>query len=286
MNVSLMSIRGIENAIISLMMSKRTYTESKGKYIQYLVSHFTRSNGLLNTEIFNSKDYQQEKTEYIDWLNKLLKYGIIHEHETLLRFIDLTFTIEGLHYGGLADLDSHSMRMNNRIVRSSTRLAEYNGTEKSEWYKDKILNPTEYLQAEGLIPPVLKYKGEEYILRPFGYVKAGYEEDKDVLRGNYPLSVDSNCIFSINFIDFRHIYKVRGKHSKAHPELKDAVERMVGHLKRELPILGEIVDKEYSNGRKPHFVTFGNTIKVDALYYTMLESNKCKEEKEAAYLID
>ena len=79
-----------------------------------------------------------EKME--DWLAKLFKWGV--KHYTMLRFIDLSFTVYGLHRAGQDDIDAHAMRMNNRIIRSSTRLADFSRGETSEYSADKII-PTD-----------------------------------------------------------------------------------------------------------------------------------------------
>ena len=63
----------------------------------------------------------------------------------MLRFEDISVVVEGLHRGATDDLDSHAKRMDNRIIRSSTRLADYHEGEVSEWYEDKIITWDEVL---------------------------------------------------------------------------------------------------------------------------------------------
>ncbi len=51
------------------------------------------------------------------------------------RFLDFSFTVYNLHRAGQDDLDSHAKRMENRIIRSSTRLADFAAGEMSDYYK-------------------------------------------------------------------------------------------------------------------------------------------------------
>ena len=70
----------------------------------------------------------------------------------MLRFIDISVTVEGLHRAGQDDWDSHAARFNNRIIRSSTRLASF-GYEMSEWYQDKIIPTDAALDLLGIEAP-------------------------------------------------------------------------------------------------------------------------------------
>jgi len=250
-------ISGIDDAIVSLLMSKRTHTEAKEKGIRELVSVFTNKDGFYSEEckFCGITDYKEKKQEFFDWLYKLRHYGLELGHETLLRFIDITVIVKGLHRGAGDDLDAHSCRMNNRIVRSSTRLSKKYAkkVERSDWYEGKILTFEEIIDKVSVGSDVdLSFKdkvtlinGEEWVKTPYGYVKKGYEEDNDVLRGLYPLSVPWDCIFKCNYVDLRHIYRVRGEHSSANPELRSGAEQMAGDLKEKLPVLGEVIDKEF-----------------------------------------
>ena len=80
-------------------------------------------------------------------------------------------TVEGLHRAGQDDWDSHAARFNNRIIRSSTRLAQF-GYEMSDWYGDKIM-PTdlalEYLGIDA--PEYVEKDGEKFVKTVNGYIR-------------------------------------------------------------------------------------------------------------------
>ena len=73
----------------------------------------------------------------------LLRMG--RRHITVLRFIDISIMTEGIHRGGQDDIDSHVKRFENKVIRSSTRLAEFNN-EKSDYYEGKIMTTDEALK--------------------------------------------------------------------------------------------------------------------------------------------
>ena len=123
------------------------------------------------------------------------------------------------------------MRMNNRIIRSSTRLADFSNNEMSSYYQDKIIPTDIVLNYLGMnIPEEIEYNGNIYIRGTNGYILKGLEENRDVKRGLYMLSIPSNFLFRINCTEFAHIYKERGYHSGANPEVKEAVESMLTQL--------------------------------------------------------
>ena len=84
------------------------------------------------------------------WFEKLFKWGT--RHITMLRFIDLSFTVYDLHRGAQDDFDAHAMRLNNRIIRSSTRLAEFKD-EMSEFYQGRIIPTDQALSLLGIETP-------------------------------------------------------------------------------------------------------------------------------------
>ncbi len=149
----------------------------------------------------------------------------------MLRFIDLSFTVYGLHRGGQDDLDSHAMRMNNRIIRSSTRLADFSRGEVSSFYEDKII-PTDVALAHLGIstPDEIEYNGVTYVRAVNGYIVKGMENNNDAKRGLYMLSIPSNFIFKIQLTEFAHVYKERNNDGTANPEVKEAVESMAAQL--------------------------------------------------------
>lgn len=220
MNVYLNRIDGIDDAIISMFLSKRTLTRDLEMSIRNEVS----SCSVTNTVPFGALINPTEQLS--DWLDKLFKWGV--RHYTMLRFIDLSFTVYGMHRGGQDDLDSHAMRMNNRIIRSSTRLADFSQGEVSDFYKDKII-PTDVALAHLgiMMPDEIEYNGSIYVKAANGYIVKGMENNKDAKRGLYMLSIPSNFIFRMQLTEFAHMYKERNINGNANPEVKDSVESMV-----------------------------------------------------------
>lgn len=228
MEVFLNRVDGIDDAIISMFLSKRTLTRKMELEIRDEVS--ACSHVLYNEESpYGSIAFLSDTLE--DWLKKLFKWGI--KHYTMLRFIDLSFTVYGLHRGGQDDLDSHAMRMNNRIIRSSTRLGVFKTGEVSSFYKDKIMPTDVALNFLGIeTPDEFDYNGVTYVRAANGYIVNGMENNNDVKRGLYMLSIPSNFIFKIQLTEFAHIYKERNISSGANPEVKEAVESMVDQVEK------------------------------------------------------
>ena len=56
------------------------------------------------------------------------------------------------------------------------------------------------------------------------------ENNNDVKRGLYMLSIPSNFIFRIQLTEFAHVYKERNINGTANPEVKAAIESMVDQL--------------------------------------------------------
>ena len=220
MEVYLNHIDGVDDAIISMFLSKRTLTRELENGIRQEVK---------NCSAAGSGRLKAPTDKLQDWLRKLFKWGT--QHITMLRFIDLSFSVYGLHRAGQDDLDSHAMRMNNRIIRSSTRLADFSSGEMSSYYEGKIVTTDQALAALGIeLPEILEVGGSQYVRGVNGYILKGMEKNKDVKRGLYMLSIPSNFIFRINLTEFAHVYKERNKDSGANPEVKRAVENMVDSL--------------------------------------------------------
>ena len=235
MKVYLNSIDGIADAITTMYLSKRSWTREKEEEIRSLVDKVTTRHGFINQEA-DSNDI----ITYNDMLTKLFKFG--RRHFTMLRFIDFSVTVEGLHRGGTDDFDSHAKRLENRIIRSSTRLASYNTDEISEWYQNKIV-PTDialaYLGIE--TPNEIEYNGKTYVKGVNGYIVKGMEDNNDVKRGLYMLSLPMNFIFKVNLTEFSHIMKERDNNGNAHPELKQMIEDLFTKINEQFPI----IDREY-----------------------------------------
>lgn len=230
MQVYLNEISGLWQAIVSMYMSKRSWTRERELEIMRLYKTNYSNFGMRFPYIPRS---DEADFEYI--LNKLFKWA--PKHITMTRFLDFSFTVEGLHRGAQDDFDAHAKRLENRILRSSTRLATY-GNEKSDWYKGKILTTDEALKhMEINLPAEMMVDGKNYVKTVNGYVLEEYAEDKDVLRGLYMLSIPSNFTFKVNCTEYAHILKERDINGHAHPELKECVEKMLRLIQNEIPQL-------------------------------------------------
>lgn len=226
MKVYLNRIDGVDDAIISMFLSKRTLTRELEMKIRSEVLQYSASNYYGDIPLGALLGLSEKLN---DWLKKLFKWGV--HHITMLRFIDLSFSVYGLHRAGQDDLDSHAMRMNNRIIRSSTRLADFSQGEVSEYYADKIIPTDVALAYLGIkTPDEIEYEGRSYVRAANGYIVKGMENNKDAKRGLYMLSIPSNFIFRINLTEFAHVYKERNANGGANPEVKTAVESMADQL--------------------------------------------------------
>lgn len=225
MKVYLNEITGLAPAMVSLLMSKRSWTREKEQQIYQLARTCTDERGAVRAGV---------PEEFIKKMESIITWGVygvydrskINGHTTLLRYIDLCFTVEGLHRYGQDDLDSHAKRMDNRIVRSSTRLAKFSDGEKSDYYKGKILYPFEAFRQLGINIPetLIDDKGITYVLTDFGYVREDLKDNQDAKRGLYPGAIPSNFTFKIQYPEFCHIYNHRNSSGGANPEVKDCIE--------------------------------------------------------------
>lgn len=235
MKVYLNSITGIEDAIRTMYMSKRTWTKEWDDHMVQVVNTVTSRNGMPRPTLMES-DYGKE---FLDWINKLIKWG--SKHITMLRFIDLSVTVEGLHRGAVDDLDSHSKRMENRIIRSSTRLATYETEEISDWYKDKTIPTDMALSMLSIdVPEKMVVDGKTYVKSTNGYIREDLKDNKDVKRGLYMLSLPMTFTFKINITELAHVYKERGSkeggaHGTAAPELQLMMEDLVSQVESWYP---------------------------------------------------
>ena len=258
MKFNLMEVRGLATACLSLKMSKRSYTEEYEDKLREAIAICTMSrNGFILPRIDENAAYHDF---LIGELDKVAKWGagfgvdgsLQAGHDTLLRFIDLHIHVEGLHYAGIADLDSHAMRMGNRIVRSSSRLTTKGSTELSDWYKNKVIP---LWDVDKNIPQHIKRDGHTFVYNGFGYIREDLIEDKDVLRGLYPLGMASDCIFVVDLFDMRHIYKRRNEFTHAAPELREGIEDLAYQIEAALPcMLGKSVRYDYCADGKLHHV--------------------------------
>lgn len=226
MKVFLNRVDGIDDAIISMHLSKRTLTRELEMRIRQSVWEGTTGN-------FDGKRplgaLVNPSDALNDWLKILFKWGV--HHYTMLRFIDLSFTVYGLHRGGQDDWDAHACRYNNRIIRASTRLGVFGQGEMSDFYKGKIIPTDVALAALGIsLPDELSYEGKVYVRAVNGYILKGHEDEKDYKRGLYMLSIPSDFIFRVQLTEFAHVYKERKMDGTANFEVKEACEDMVDQL--------------------------------------------------------
>lgn len=232
MKVYLNEVTGIADAITTMYFSKRSWTREMESHIREVCDFVMDRHGHMNP---CDEETAAAFREYNDWMNRLLKWGV--SHTTMLEFIDLSFTVEGLHRAGQDDWDAHAERYDNRIIRSSTRLSTY-GVEMSDWYKGKIV-PTEVaLTALDMkMPARLFYEGKQYVWTPNGYVLEEMKDNKDVLRGLYRLCIPSNFIFKCDLANYAHVIKQRGEHGTANPEVKLCAEEQVRQLTEFQPLI-------------------------------------------------
>jgi len=236
MEVYLNKITGISDAMISMLMSKKSWTQEKAEDIKNAVYYNVDLDGRYTGVSESLKDYDEA---YISNMEKLIHYGVEEGHTTLLRFIDLSFTVIGLHRAAQDDFDSHAKRLDNRIIRASTRLSDFSDGEKSDWYKGKIMFPTE---LENLILPDRIYvpnEGAWFVLTDYGYIREDLKDDRDVKRGLYPEAIPSNFIFKVQYPELCHIVQMRDKNSHAHPELQIMIEQIKDIVTRAQPWLGK-----------------------------------------------
>ena len=234
-------IRGLADCICALYISKRNIDREKEGHLRDVCRVVLDNDGLVtdfsDIEFVEGIDHdtiQYYKDAYAEF-NKLIKsvskWG--KKHNTLLKYMDFSCSVYGLHRGAQDDFDAHAERLDSRIIRSSTRLAKFGHGEKSEWYEGKILSTDEALELmEKSMPEVLWVEDKKYVRCVNGYVLEEYKDDHDVLRGLYMLSIPSNFIFKCNIVQFAHIVAMRDKYSHAAPELRDMIESVLELLNK------------------------------------------------------
>ena len=229
MEVYLNRMDGWDDAILTMFYSKRTINRAFEQAVRSAVYESTNQNpkfGVIGS-LIESESWEEVK----GWLTTLMKWA--PHHTTMGRFLDLSFTVYGMHRAGQDDWDAHAKRYNNRIIRSSTRLADFKGGEMSEYYADKILPTDVALAVLGIVTPEeIEYEGETYVRAVNGYILKGMENNKDVKRGLYMLSIPSNFIFKVDLTEFAHVYKERREKGTANPEVKLACEAMASQLEQ------------------------------------------------------
>lgn len=223
MKVTIRKISGIDDAIVTMFISKRSWTPELEQDIYDTCSRILDKNGFIKKDT-DINDWEK----FSKWMNTLCKFG--KKHITMLRYIDFSCTVEGMHRAGQDDWDAHARRFDNRIIRNSTRLADF-GYEMSDYYKDKIIPTDVALQKLNIdIPNEVEFNGNTYVKTINGYIREDLKDKKDVKRGLYMLSIPSTFVFKCNITEFAHVYKERGKHGSANPEVKECAELIVDQL--------------------------------------------------------
>ena len=255
MKFTLMEVRGLADACLALKMSRRSYTQEYENKLRDAIRFCTyEKTGFFYKEATMAKE-NGDYVWLVNELNKVAKWGagvgmdtyIDAGHETILRFIDFSIHVEGLHRGAMDDFDAHAMRMNNRIVRSSTRgNGAYNANEMSDWYKDKIVTAGYIDSVNGSAVDTITIDGEVYVNVGDGYIRKDLAQNGDAQRGLYRLSIPMDCICKINLHDMRHIYMRRNKYTHASPELAYGIEMLADQIEEALPCdLGKLVRYDY-----------------------------------------
>lgn len=223
MKVTIRKISGIDDAINTMFISKRTWTPELEQNIYDVCSRVLDRNGFIAEDVCED-DYMQ----FSKWMDTLTKFG--KKHITMLRYIDFSCTVQDLHRAGQDDWDAHAKRYDNRIIRSSTRLADF-GYEMSDFYKGKIIPTDSALAILGIeLPEKIDVMGYQYVKTINGYIREDLKDNKDVKRGLYMLSIPSTFAFKCNITEFAHVYKERGAHGTANPEVKQCAEQIVDIL--------------------------------------------------------
>ena len=227
MRVYLNEITGMADALVSMYMSKRTWTpeldkEIRDDYIHYLHgSMYEYAVGMSRTE---------------KRIESFCKYAWMHT--TMLDFVTISATVEGIHRAGQDDWDAHACRFNNRIIRASTRLADFKEGEMSDFYKGKII-PTDVavkeLFSNHSLPEEMWVDGQKYVKSVNGYIREDLKNDRDVKRGLYMESIPSNFIFKCNMAQWAHVYRLRNKNGTANPEVKQLAEMLQDEIEKQMP---------------------------------------------------
>lgn len=238
MRVYLNEVTGLADALTSMYLSKRTWTRELEEEIRIDCFSYDIINGNNSLIKFAKKPDENLFEEQVNRTNKRIESfcKFAWKHITMLDFITLSVTVEGLHRAGQDDWDAHAYRFNNRIIRSSTRLADFSEGEMSDFYKDKII-PTEIaLDMLGIeIPQTIEEDGQTFVLAEGGYIREDLKDNRDAKRGLYRMCIPSNFIFKINLAQWAHVYKMRNKNGSANPEVKEVAERIQDEVEKVLP---------------------------------------------------
>lgn len=221
MKITYCKISGWDGAMRSFFMTNKKYDKQIEERLQKVEKYLIlREYGIINDDV---------DCEDLIWYDKIKKNVIEvgKKHTTLLRFIDITFVVDGLHRGAQDDFDSHAKRLESRIVRMSTRVRNNEKlNEVSDFYKGKIITFDD-LAKQFDLPEEFVKDDKKFVRTPFGYVQDEYKDDRDVLRGNVPLAVSSMFTVKVNLTELCHIVRERAPGSAAAPELQEMIKMLV-----------------------------------------------------------
>ena len=229
MNVYLNEITGMADGLVTLYFSKRTWTREKEENIRRAWKAVNEPYSL------KGRFWKDGGLQFIrQIIESFCKYAWLHT--TMLDFVTISVTVEGIHRAGQDDWDAHAKRFDNRIIRSSTRLADFSEGEMSDYYKDKIIPlgvALEYLGIEA--PEEFEKDDTVYVRSTNGYIQKDFENNRDVKRGLYMESIPSNFIFKCNMAQWAHVYKLRNKNGTANPEVKQLAEAIQDQIEEHMP---------------------------------------------------
>ena len=232
-------VTGIDDAIVTMYISTGNWTREKELEIRDLCDNVLDKDGRLRTD---DAVFADDVAEFKKYMTKLLKWG--WNHITLLRFIDISVTVDGLHRGGQDDWDAHAKRFDNRIIRRSTRVNAIE-SKLSDYYQDKVLKTDDVLSELGVdLPETITHDGETYVRCQNGYVKEEFKNSPDALRGLYNIGLASMFMFKVNMTEWAHVYKERNINGGANPEVKELCEAIADGLAEFYPDFNrELFDK-------------------------------------------
>lgn len=245
MEIFVNSITGIDDAICTMYLSKHNLDREKEIYIRNTCKDVLDRYGHIYA---NANEEKLE--EYNNWIKKLCNFG--KRHITMLRFIDISCSVYGLHRAGQDDVDAHTCRFNNRIIRNSSRFVgiknEENLQNMSEYYKDKVLTTDAALAILGITTPEeIEYNGKIYLRAFNGYIEKGMENNQDVKRGLYNLGFPSNFLFKVNLTEWSHVFKERNENGGANPEVKKWCEMIADEIQMIQPSFNRELFLEIKN---------------------------------------
>jgi hypothetical protein len=253
MKAQVIEISGYTGAFMSLYMTGKNVDEARLKDILNTISCCTDRYGCLIDDNEYVMNKEEEFDKFSSYMDKVIKYGIQHEHETLLDFIKITIFMQDLHRGAMDDYDSHAKRMD--IIRSSTRANKKSSggaAGLSDWYADKVMTFDEMLEHNSMGDQIFEGEIElsdgVWIKTPWGYVREEYVNNPDVLRGLVPLGLACDNVSTVSYRNLRHIYHLRREGTHASPELQEAMEQVRDDLRIKCPTLGDMLGKVWVPG--------------------------------------